>query len=178
MPWKREMYGTKEREKEKRWRGWCYPLIAYQTATASFIPFPLLFLSFSSSSSSSFSSRSFIPLHLWQQYLRATHPRDHGTPVRKRGIRNVIAPLRRVSWYTKLSSSFSSPPPVFISATPRPTTCIRKRHRTECITRLVYKVYTSRVLLHRSCLKYCRRSIAFTDKYTVFTDHVIMATNC
>lgn len=126
--------------------------------------------------SSSFSSRSSVPLHLWRQYLRATHPRDHGTPVRKRGIRNVIALLRRVSWYTKLSSSFSSPPPVFISAAPRPTTCIRKKHRTECITRLVYKVYTSRVLSHRSCLKYCRRSI--DHKYTVFTDHVIMATNC
>lgn len=80
----------KRREEEKCWRGWCYPLIACQTATASFIPSPLLFLSFSSS----FSSRSFIPLHLWRQYLRATHPRDHGTPVRKRGIRNVIALLR------------------------------------------------------------------------------------
>lgn len=58
------------REEEECWRGWCYPLIACQTATASFIPSPLLFLSFSSS----FSSRSFVPLHLWRQYLRATHP--------------------------------------------------------------------------------------------------------
>lgn len=76
-------------------------------------------------------SRSSIPFHLWQQYLRATQPSDHGTPVRKCGIRNVIAPLRRVSRYIRgCPPPFSSLSPVFISAASRPTTCIRKRYRS------------------------------------------------
>lgn len=161
------MYGTKRKEEEKCSRGWCYPpncmpdsdCIFYSLSSLFCSLFFILFLF----------SRSSILLHLWQQYLRATHPRDHGTPVRKCGIRNIIAPLRRVSLvYTRLSSSFSSPPPVFISAASRPTTCIRKRHRTECITRQVCKV---------SCLKCCRRSILLNHEYTVFADHVITATN-
>lgn len=37
---------------------------------------------------------------IFHWYFRATHPlATYGTPVRKRGVRNVIVPLRGVSWY-------------------------------------------------------------------------------
>lgn len=62
-------------------------------------------------------SRSFIPLssaNISSLSISGTsiceQPTPGGTPVRKRGIRNVIAPLREVSWYEEhpLVLSFSS----------------------------------------------------------------------
>lgn len=44
----------------------------------------------------------FIPLHLSGTSI-CEQPTPGGTPVRKRGIRNVIAPLREVSWYEEHS---------------------------------------------------------------------------
>lgn len=39
-------------------------------------------------------------LSIFHRYFRVTHPlATYGTPVRKRGVRNVIVPLREVSWY-------------------------------------------------------------------------------
>lgn len=102
---------------------WCYPLIACQTVTASSIASVLVVcLSFSLSLVLFLlSSLTVSSLPSFHQYLRATHPLatpTHGTPARKRGVRNVIAPLRRVSWYKAvlllliLLSSSSRPLPV------------------------------------------------------------------
>lgn len=75
-------------------------LIACQTATAfstSSILFAFLFPSLSLLLFLLSSVPSFSIFH-W--YFRATHPlATYGTPVRKRGVRNVIVPLRGVSWY-------------------------------------------------------------------------------
>lgn len=102
-----------------RSQGWCYPLIACQTATASFIPF--LLLSLSLFHSLSLLSRSSILLHLWQQYF-ASHPPPrprHASPEtwhKKRYCATPQFPLPVILRRRDCPSSFSSPPPVFISA--------------------------------------------------------------
>lgn len=96
---------------------WCYPLIACQTVTASSIASVFVVCLSLSFSLVLFLLSSLLSFH---QYFRATHPLatpTHGTPARKRGVRNVIAPLRRVSWYKAvllllILSSSSRPLPV------------------------------------------------------------------
>lgn len=98
------------------------------------------------------SSLTVSSLPSFQQYFRATHPLatpTHGTPARKRGVRNVIAPLRRVSWYKAvlllliLLSSSSRPPLPVKNVRPEGTSdrsVLRVEFVTQCPLRVLSNI--------------------------------------
>jgi len=128
-------------QKRKKRRNACarmvLPLIACQTATASSIPSILLALL---SLSPLLFPLTVSSLSIFHRYFRATHLATRSTPTRKRGVRNVIAPLRGVSWLSSSSFLFLT-----LSFSSRPTMYVRKRHRTKCVTRRVCNAYLFRI---------------------------------
>lgn len=131
-------------------------------------------------SSSSFSTPSRISLHFWHRYLRATHPRGHGTPVRKRGVRNVIAPLREVSWY-------ATPPPSYPATGFHLGLSPADVHPEEALDRVYYAPglwHISRVLSSRFCIKCYHRNITVLSSFSaphahvIFMNRTIVLVNC